>query len=537
MDYPAEPDNDDTRLHGQTLIMLLVLCLALACSVGCSPSERREGFLHLQLSANPTTLDPSLITDVPAALVAAKLFNGLVRLGEGLEVVPDIAERWEMSKDGRTYRFYLKAGVTFSNGREVTSRDFKYSFERVLDPDGRSPNAWVFDRVDGAREFRNGLSAGVRGFRVLGERLFEIELRSAFSPFLNMLTMTAAYVVPEEAVRQSGVGFSSNPAGTGPFVLKEWRSHQSLVLERREDYFAGSAKLKGILFRVIPEDLTAVAEFELGNLDILSLPAAVFRRFKSDPAWKDHIVSIEGLNTYYLGLNASRPPFDDPEVRVAVSRSIDRKKILETFYEGRGRLARGPVPDALRTWQIPPEAAATQSYDPAAARRMLAGRGLENFTVSLYVTADQEVVDLAEIVQSYLAGVGIRAKIRQLEWSAFKAAVNDGEPDMFWLSWWADYPDTENFLFPLFHSSNLGPGGNRTRYVSREVDRLIEQGQSSRRAADAARFYQRAEESIIRDAAWVFCWHKADYVIKQPWVRGFRTYPVYSMDKGADVSF
>lgn len=518
--------------HGAAL---LLVCAALAFAWGCSSSERVEGFVHYRLNANPTTLDPALITDVPAALVAAKLFNGLVRLGEDLRVVPDIAEHWEMSKDGRTYRFHLKTGVTFSNGREVTARDFKYSFERVLDPRTRSPNAWVFDRVAGGREFRKGLSGGVGGFRVLGDRLFEIELQSPFAPFLNMLTMTACYVVPEEAVRGSAADFPAKPVGTGPFTLKEWRPHQSLALGRREGYFGRGAKARGILYRIVPEDLTAVTEFELGNLDIISLPAAAFRRFSSDPHWKDRIVSTDALNTYYLGLNASRPPFNDPEVRAAVSRAIDRRKILGTFYEGRGRLAAGPVPDVLRTWQVSSGAGEGLSYDPAAARRTLERRGVRGLTVSLYVTADQEVVDLAEIVQSYLAQVGVRVHIRQLEWSAFKSAINDGEPDMFWLSWWADYPDTENFLFPLFHSANLGPGGNRTRYVNPEVDRLIERGQLSTDAAEAGRFYRMAEESIIRDAAWVFFWHKTDYLVTQPRVEGFRTYPVYTMDKGTDV--
>ena len=117
-------------------------------------------------------------------------------------------------------------------------------------------------------------------------------------------------------------------------------------------------------------------------------------------------------------------------------------------------------------------------------------------------------------------------RIKQLEWSAYKEAINKGEPDMFWLSWWADYPDPENFLYPLYHSSNEGPAGNRTRYSSREADRLIELGQAEQDEKKKNAYYQKAERLIVKDAPWVFFWHKTDYIAVQPHVRGFRPYPV-----------
>ena len=142
---------------------------------------------------------------------------------------------------------------------------------------------------------------------------------------------------------------------------------------------------------------------------------------------------------------------------------------------------------------------------------------------------------MAEVIQSYVEAVGFKVKIRQLEWSAFKQAVNNGEADMFWLSWWADYPDPENFLFPLFHSSNHGPGGNRVLYTNPEVDALIEAGQRATTEAIRDDYYRRAEGIIVRDAPWVFFWHRTDFTLRQPWVRKFRMYPVYSMDKGLEV--
>ena len=132
--------------------------------------------------------------------------------------------------------------------------------------------------------------------------------------------------------------------------------------------------------------------------------------------------------------------------------------------------------------------------------------------------------------------MGITAKITQLDWSAFKHAVNEGEPDAFWLSWWADYPDPENFLYPLFHSASVGPGGNRTRCLDPEVDRLIETAQRTMDERQRFHLYRQAEDRIIKNAPWVFMWHKADYFVLQPWVKGFKIYLIYSIDKGLDLT-
>ena len=141
---------------------------------------------------------------------------------------------------------------------------------------------------------------------------------------------------------------------------------------------------------------------------------------------------------------------------------------------------------------------------------------MEGSTIHFYITADQEIVDIAEVIQSYIQAAGIKAEIKQLEWSAYKEAVNRGEPDMFYLSWWADYPDPENFLFPLFHSSNHGPAGNRTRYANATVDALIEEGRNTLDKKKRDSLYQRAEELIVADAPWVFLWHRTDFTIRQP---------------------
>jgi ABC-type transport system substrate-binding protein len=524
-----------SQLAGISPISLLARFLLLSCCLlsACSSSDRIQGYIYYRLSYNPTTLDPAEIVDVTGGIIAAKLFNGLLMLDDNLNVIPDIAEVWSISPDGKIYTFRLKKNVYFSNKQEVKASDFKYSFKRILDPKGKSPNAWVLEKISGARSYMQGKAGDVSGLTVLNPYTLQITLEKPFSPFLNLLTMTAAYVVPEEEVRKWGKDFATHPVGSGPFMLREWRHNNSLYLERNNGYFDEKSKIEGIVYRIIPEDLTAVTEFELGNLDVISIPASEYRRFRGAETWKNFISSMEGINTYYLGFNCSRPPFDDPRLRRSVSRAIDRKKILDTFYEGRGSLAQGPVPDMLRMWKAPEPYA----FDPDAAREFIRGSGLKGKTIWFFVTADQEVIDIAEIIQSYLENVGLTIRIKQLEWSSYKAAINNGEADMFWISWWADYPDPENFLFPLFHSSNHGPSGNRTRYTNKTVDALIESGQKSLSRSEQYRAYEKAEKIITEEAPWVFFWHKTDITLRQPAIRNYRIYPIYSIDKGLEVSF
>ncbi len=516
----------------RSLSLFLSLCL-LVSFVSCSHRSREKGYVYYRLNANPTTLDPALIVDVTGGIISAKLFNGLVRLDDNLDIVPDIAEKWTITKDGMTYSFRLKHGVFFSNNREVKAKDFKNSFKRILDAKNRSPNTWVLEKIAGAKDFISGRAADLSGIKVIDDYALEIRLEKPFSPFLYLLTMSAAYVVPEEEVTKWGPDFSNHPVGTGPFILKEWSPNRELRLERRDDYFDRKAKIGGIIYRIIPEDLTATTEFELGNIDVLSIPATEFAKYRKAPEWKNLISSVRGINTYYLGMNCSRPPFNNVNLRKALNLAIDRKKLLFSFYEGRGRLAAGPVPDLLRKWDAP----SYYEYSPEKAGEIVRQEGLEGSTVRFYITGEPEVVDMAEFIQSYIKKTGLNVKITQLEWSAYKEAVNKGEPDMFWLSWWADYPDPEDFLFPLFHSANIGPAGNRARYKNPRVDRQIELGQASGNERERNAHYEDAEKMIVEDAPWVFFWHKTDYTVRQPWVKDYKIYPIYSMDKGTEISF
>jgi ABC-type transport system substrate-binding protein len=515
------------------LFLLTLLCLVMGAA--CRISAAKEpGILYLRLSTNPTTLDPALIVDVTGATIAAKLFNGLVRFDQQLNLQPDLAERWEVSPDGTTYTFHLRPGVHFSNGREVTAQDFKYSFERVLNKATRSPRVWVLDRIQGARTYREGNAPEVTGIRVRDTYCLELRLEKAFGPFLSLLSLTNAAVVPREEVERWGPDFSFHVAGTGPYVLEQWQHGRALRVRANSDYFEGPPRLRGISYRILPEDLTTLVEFETGTLDCIRIPPPELRRYLAHPQWKHQVVEQPGLNIYYLGLNCQKPPLDDVRVRQAITLAIDRQKMRTSVYESRGTLATGPIPPLLLPAGSPP--CQGYPYDPEQSRKLLREAGHpQGFSLPVTITNAPETLDLVEVVQHYLQQVGIRVTITQLEWSSFKEAVARGETSAFWLSWWADYPDAENFLYPLFHSANWGAGGNRSFYRNLEVDRLIEQAQEEPDATRRMEEYREAEALVVRDAPAVFFWHQTDYYLCQPWVKNFAPPPLSTSDQGRDI--
>lgn len=507
-------------------LLIAFLFLLSGCT---SRPERIPGFLYLRLSSDITTLDPAMIVDVAGGAVAAKIFNGLVRFDEESRIVPDLAEGFNISADGKTYRFRLRKGVRFHNGREFKAKDVKYSFERVLSPETRSSRTWLFDRISGAKEFMEGAAPDLQGIRVLDEYTVDIEIIKPFGPFLSLLAMPPAYIVPLDA---AGREFSSTPIGTGPFSLKEWRRGRELILSANVDYFSKKAEIKGVVYRIIPEELTTIAEFESGNLDIMGVPSTEFRRYSESSRWSGQIQKSHGLNIFYLGFNCQKVPFNDRRVRQALNYAIDRERILKTILEGRGELATGPIPHLLLQ-----SVNKGYRYDPDKARVLLKESGLENkLKFRIYQAPDQDTVDIMEVVQQYLKDVGVEAEIVQLEWSAFKDAVNKGEADSFWLSWRADYPDPENFLFPVFHSDNWGSAGNRARFKDYEIDRLIEEAQIEPDEKKRTAIYMETERRVIEDAPWLFFWHKNEYIVHQPWVKGVKAYSIYNADKGTDVA-
>ncbi|MEK7813505.1 MAG: ABC transporter substrate-binding protein [Candidatus Desantisbacteria bacterium] len=508
-------------------IVILMTILLSSCA-----AQKDINTLHLRLSSDPTTLDPALMVDVVGGIVGAKIFNGLVKYGDGMKIVGDVAKRWDISHDGKTYTFYLRKDVKFTNGRLVDANDFKYSFQRILLSETKSPRRWVFKDVLGADEIADRADKNVEGLVVKDKYTLQIILTKPFSPFLGFLAMPAGYVVPKEEVEKWGEDFSEHAVGTGPFLLTEWVHDDMLILKKNIEYFDKKPEINGIEYRVIPEDITAMAEFESGTLDAMGLPMTEFERFTTSAKWKKNIVGQIGLNAYYLGINCQKKPFDDNRVRKALNYAIDKKAILETVLQNQGVLSHGSIPPILSGYN---RKLSAYEYNPQKAKELLKDAGCQSLSLKIYQKPSREVLNVTEVIQSQLKGAGITAEIIQIEWSALKEMINQGKCDAFYLAWIADYPDAENFLAPLFHSENFGAGGNRAQYRNENVDKLIHEAQITSDEKKRLKIYQQIETIIHDDAPWVFLWHQKEFAVHQDWVKGYKCFPIYNADKGVDV--
>jgi ABC-type transport system substrate-binding protein len=512
----------------RTVVAAVLLLLAAGCG---SRDERRV--LQLALQSDPTTLDPALAVDIPSGSVIALLHTGLVSLRPDGTPAPGVARSWEISPDGTVYTFHLDPRRRFANGRPVTAEDVRWSFERVLSQATASPRTWVLERIRGARAFREGDAETLEGLRVEARDRVVIELERPFAPFLGLLAMPAAAVVPREEVERLGAEYGAQPVGCGPWRLVEWKRNQSIHLEPDSAYGDPVPLLDGIRIRILPEASTRVAELETGRLDILEVPTAELPRWRRDPPDGASLESVAALRVCYLGFQNRTEPFTDPRVRRALNYALDREAVLEKVLHGAGVLAAGSIPPGLPGGG---GAGGGYRYDPQEARRLLAEAGLAGgFETEIWQRENAEVTRILEAVQGYWSRVGVEVRIVSREWTAFKEAVNQGSAPVFYLDWHADYPDAENFLYPLFHSSNLGGGGNRAFFSHRGIDSLLETAHRTIDRDARVSLYARIERRVVEEAPWVFLWFpEVTYAVSDR-ISGFRPSPIYLGNRYLEV--
>ena len=508
------------------------LLVFAAIAGGCGGSNERTATSRRTIvdsrdNYDPRSLDPALSTDVPTGRAVAYVFDGLTRFTPDARVEPALAERWELlGGKAPIYRFHLRQGVKFHDGTPFTSHHVVASWHRALDPATKGGRAEPLLPILGARDFAAGRAKSVRGLRAPDDSTLIVALEQPLGIFPKLLAMPVASVVPSAMD-------PAHPIGTGPWRFVKWKHDDYLVFARNDAYWGGAPLADSLRARIIAEPSTAVAEFESGNVDVLLVPASDTRRWEN-PGSTAVMMSVPALQFVYVGINTTRGPLTDPRVRRAINLAIDRREIVQRLISGRGRLAAGVIPptlDGADTLRAP------YAFDPAKARQLVSEAGhASGVDIELWVGSNPVYGRIAEAIQGYLAAANIRAKIVQRESSASREAARNGQTDMVLKDWYADYPDAENFLYPLLHSANKGVGGNVSFFANPEFDRLVSQARAEPVESRRNTLYRQADSIAFDEAPMAFLYFYNELYAVQPWLAGFVPPVIYNGQRWLTVS-
>jgi peptide/nickel transport system substrate-binding protein len=476
------------------LMIAAVMLVTQACSTSNVESETagkqgggsEGGVLKVVRLSDATNLDPHFITDIPSANVLyQKVYESLVTFDKDMEIVPSLAKSWEQPDD-TTWEFTLNEGITFHDGSAFNAEAVKVTFDRLLDPNTGSPQK---DKLGMIKEVN-----------VLDEYTVQFKLDAPYAPLLSILASNEGSIMSPKTVKEDPDSLAKHPIGTGPFAFESWKSGQSITLEKNEEYWGEQPKIDGIEFQVVPEDATRLAMIETGEAHISDqVPVTEIERIESSD--RLNLYRTEGLAVEYVGFNTQKEPFDSVKVRQAISMAIEREAIIKGIYNGVGTLANAAMSPKVfgHSENVKP-----YEYDPNAAKELLKEAGFEKGLELTLITSDRkERINMAEVIQSQLKGIGISVDIQVLEYGAYIEAVDTGSHDMFIGGWGNATGDGDYNQYNLFHSASHGSPGNHFYYTNGKVDELIEQARKAVDPEDRKKLYEEAMIIEMEEAVYI----------------------------------
>ncbi len=459
-------------------LVTITAALLLAAPILVSADDIKQGgTMVVTYKDDVVTLDPAIGYDWQNWSIIKSIFSGLMDYAPGTtNLVPDLAESYELSPDGLVYTFKLRKGVKFHNGRELKADDIKYSIERAVNPKTQSPGQGFFTMIKGFDEMTAKKADSLSGIKVVDDYTVQFELSRPDATFFHVLAINFAFAVPKEEIEKWGQDFGKHPVGTGAYSMKEWKLGQKIELARNKDYHKpGLPKLDTIIFEIGQEPTVALLRLERGEVDILGdgIPPARFVNIMKDPKYKGMVIEGGQLHTGYITMNVKMKPFDNVKVRQAVNMAVDKNRVCK-IINNRAVPANQPLPPAMPGYDKNYKG---YSFDPAKAKALLAEAGYpDGFETELWVMNVDPNPRIAQSIQQNLAAVGIKAELKNQSQGPVIAA--GGEPDqapMIWsggMAWIADYPDPSNFYGPILGCGGAVKGGwNWAWYCNEELEK------------------------------------------------------------------
>ncbi len=490
---------------------LVFFCLAVtACTpqapggapAGSGAAEPAYGDILVEGSiGDASNLIPLLASDSTSHEIAGLVFNGLIKYDKDVHIVGDLAESWEISRDGLVITFHLRKGVRWHDGKPFTAHDVLYTYQVTVDP--KTPTAYAGDFLK------------VKKAEVLDDHTFRATYDRPFAPALMSWSVG---ILPRHLLEGRDITTSPlgrNPIGTGPYRFKEWVAGQKIVLVSNPDYFEGRPYIDGYILRIIPDTATMFLELRANGIDRMGLTPLQFTRQTENNLFRENYRKYRYLSFAYtyMGYNLKNPLFADKRVRQALAHAVNREEIIDGVLLGLGKPATGPYKPG--TWAHNPNVR-TYPHDPEKAKALLAEAGwrrtdggfLEKdgkpFEFEIITNQGNEIrAKCAEIIQRRLAEIGIRVKIRVIEWAAFvNDFINKRKFDATILGWTIPMePD----LYDVWHSSKTGPQElNFVSFRNDEVDALIVRARETFDQPLRKRCYDRIQEILAEEQPYLF---------------------------------
>jgi dipeptide transport system substrate-binding protein len=497
------------RLRKSALLCAVALPALMAMSAASAKT------LVYCSEGSPENFAPSINTTGTSFDANEQIYDNLVDFERGgTTVIPNLATKWTVSKDGTEYTFHLRKGVKWHANKNFTpSRDFNaddvlFMFERQWkenDPYFKvtSPNHSYFGDM--------GMDKLLKSVDKVDEYTVKITLNQPEAPFLANLAMQFAGIQSKEyaiAMLKAGTPekIDQEPLGTGPFQLVQYQKDAIIRYKAFPKYWDGKAKIDDLIFSITPDASVRWAKLQKGECHVMPYPNPA----DLDAMRKDAKVTVleqPGLNVGYLAYNTTKKPFDDVRVRKAINMAIDKKAIVSAVYLSTGVPATNPIPPTQWSYN---KDIKDDAFNPAEAKKLLAAAGHPNgFTTDLWAMPVQRPYNpnakrIAELMQADLAKIGVKAEIKSFEWGEYRKRMQAGEHQMGMLGWTGDNGDPDNFLHTLLgcDSAKGNSGSNVAKFCFKPFDDLVVKAKTVTNPAERTKLYEKAQVIFKEQAPW-----------------------------------
>jgi peptide/nickel transport system substrate-binding protein len=493
-------------------LLVVVFCCLLFPALSCS-SKRDADTLVMLTESSPTNLDPRVGIDGQSENIDNLIFDDLLIKGDDLNVGPGLAERWDVP-DPLTYVFHLHPGVKFHDGRTLTSRDVKWTFDSLLQGKIRSTKAAVYKYVD--------------RIEAPDENTVIFKMKEPDATLLWNLSDGAMGIVPYG----SGEEMTQHPIGSGPFKFVSAETDREVIIERNDEYWGGPPKLARVRFAVVPDETTEALELRKGSGDIAInalTPDTVVTLQKNSNLSVEH---GGGTRLAYLGFNLRDPILKDVRVRQAIAYALDRRPMIEYLWRGLAQSARSILP--AQSWAYNGDVPAYE-HDPEKAKRILDAAGYPavngvRFHITMKTSTDANTRLMVAVMQQQLRDVGIALDIRSFEFATFFSDVQHGAFQMYGLRWIGGNEDPDIFEY-AFHSSKFPPNGaNRNYYSNPKVDALIDKARREVDPTARKPLYAEVQSILAEDLPYINLWYIDNVMVHTNRVRNLRLNPSGNFD-------